>query len=151
MRITSLAQLTDLLQSPNGLITDHSETQMDKLIELAKQIHGNLHKTLKYEFKIDFDTQDRSDFAQIEIPTSMLKDPATKWVEIRLSNMFPLVAISDESKVNASCLEEIKCALEKADCIVVDQNIFFSGETEQTDSRNALNLENTWRSLFDYD
>jgi hypothetical protein len=72
MRIQSLVQLKNLLQVPNDIVVDHSETHMAIMIEIARRIHDNLCETLKYEFKIDYDGQDRSDFAQIEIPPSML-------------------------------------------------------------------------------
>jgi hypothetical protein len=151
MRIVSLAQLNELLQKPNGMIADHSEMHMNKLIGIAKQLQNYLCITLKEKFELKFIGQDRSDYAQIEIPASMLKDSTTKWVEIRLSNMVPLVAISDEIKVSEACLEKIKCALEKAGCIVVDQSIFFSGGKIPLDSSNAHDLDNAWYSLFDFD
>ena len=152
MRVKSLAQLSQLLYDPDGVVVDHSETHVDELIEFARRIKESLRQSIGCEFKLEFEGQDRSDFAQLQIPSSMLKNPEDRWVEIRLSNRAPLVAISEETKVPELFIEVLKNALEGAGCIVVDQQVFIP-ETQVAlkELKNGCVFIDLWYSLFDYD
>jgi hypothetical protein len=123
-----------------------------ELVKKAEYIRNNLQNYFGELFKLKMEGQDRSDYAQLEIPISMLKDNNARWVEIRLSNFVPLVAISSEDKVLDSCLIKIKLQLEKIGCIVVDQTVFMNGSSEVTNDRTGSTVLNElWYSLFDFE
>lgn len=149
MRIKSPKELFNLLADREGPTSSLESKWIGDLRTEALKIHDALCQHFGQFFELKMEGQDRSDYAQLEIPRSMLNDPDDRWVEIRLSNTAPLVSISDEEKVLAGKLEEIKKILEQNDYIVVDHSAFQFLKSESPDY--SQDSETLWRSLFDYD
>ncbi len=148
-RIKSPKELFTLFADRKGLTSSLESEWIGDLRTEALKIRDALCQHFGQFFELKMEGQDRSDYAQLEIPQSMLNNPDDRWVEIRLSNTAPLVAISDEQKLMPDRLEEIKRILEQCDYIVVDRSAFEFSKSESPDY--LQDSETLWRSLFDYD
>lgn len=148
MRIDSLEKMNQWLGSNEGKLVHHLHTDAYELLKEAETLRFSLEATLGEGFTIRGEGQDRSDFAQIEIPGRLLLDPSLRWVEVLLSNTAPLAAIREESKVQADALEVIKNVLEEVGYIVVGQRAFLLPPSKASFPGE---MDGLWTKLFDFD
>jgi hypothetical protein len=145
MRIETLDELGAWLTDPIGTGKNHSQTHIADLADEADRVRAALNNDLDAEFSVHMFGQDRSDFAQIEVPQNLLNDVSEKWIEIRLSNTWPLAAITEESAIQKAALEAIKLTLERIGYVPVNQKIFGKFRLQDAE-RHEL-----WYRLFDFE
>jgi hypothetical protein len=165
MIIQEIQDLKNLAIERRKLPSDNPENwHFNECIQEAGEIRDALQQVLNEELQLQMDTQDRSDFARLTIPSNFLSDPGNPFVQIILSGVTGLSVVTYDWDVMPAHLQSIYDCLDSKGYDIVSYRLFadpqihrwrhqhewmHSGKKPPSASCELKN-EDVWRDLFDY-